>query len=141
MTKLSDLIRQGAKLRPPATEPRAFTLENGAVCSCALGAAYEAKTGRSPAAKEIASFGRRPPVTLYSIIDALGLTRGSQGAKMSCEDDERMFAFAGLARAARRAQDPAVFLVVYRVNDMLVACKREGDPRLVVAGALDHIGL
>jgi hypothetical protein len=46
--KLSEAIRQGAALRPQAHGDYHQVLENGTVCTCALGAAYEAITGHVP---------------------------------------------------------------------------------------------
>ena len=45
--KLSNAIREGAKLRPQGFKAY-FDEENGVVCSCALGAAFEAVTGKLP---------------------------------------------------------------------------------------------
>lgn len=44
--KLSEAIREGAKKRPQAFRGF-FRTVNGQLCSCALGAAYEAATGKA----------------------------------------------------------------------------------------------
>ena len=46
--KLSEAIRRGAALRPQAFEMYQGTNEEGISTTCALGAAYEAITGRLP---------------------------------------------------------------------------------------------
>jgi hypothetical protein len=46
MKKLSELIREGAKLRPQA-QHSFFDWVGGEFCSCAFGAAYEAATGKN----------------------------------------------------------------------------------------------
>ena len=46
--KLSEAIREGAKLRPQCKGAFYSTNDQGVVSSCALGAAYEAVTGELP---------------------------------------------------------------------------------------------
>jgi hypothetical protein len=46
--KLSEAIRQGAALRPQAHGDYSRILEDDTICTCALGAAYEAITGVVP---------------------------------------------------------------------------------------------
>lgn len=43
---LSEAIREGARLRPQTTEGDYFGRVDGVLCSCALGAAYEARDRR-----------------------------------------------------------------------------------------------
>ena len=43
--KLSEAIREGAKLRPQGFDAFFQTKDDGVRCSCALGAAFEAMTG------------------------------------------------------------------------------------------------
>lgn len=48
MNKLSDLMRQGSQLRPQAFRDYVQRGDEGEVCTCAIGAAYEAITGKLP---------------------------------------------------------------------------------------------
>lgn len=122
--KLSTLIREGAALRPP-TYGQFFEDRDGVLCSCALGAAYEAATGKTEG-------------TTDEIYRALKLGTEENLVAMPMRNRER---FRSALPYEARSNMNSLFGLIYFANDSLFMRKASEDPREVVADALEAAGL
>ena len=82
--KLSEAIRRGAALRPQAHGDYSRILANGTICTCALGAAYEAITGQIPPSVH----DNNPGEVDSAIIAATGASPYTRGRIVRWNDEE-----------------------------------------------------
>jgi hypothetical protein len=153
--KLSELIREGAALRPP-TRSRFFNMlfdGSGTVCSCALGAAYEAATGHEPKIVKgsMGTYVEEPSFRDVGLALGLAVPQDIKRDPVQNKYDpsvhltEEQCAVIENLTSVYVGTTPEALVATFSLNDDLYRKHEDTmgdyDPRLVVADAFEAIGL